>query len=207
MLLHLTLLGSYSYEFLLKFKSKRDRETGNKVLAGSGRTYIVPDQYYKAGQSDSTLVSYLPYKEHPNWNNLCDDINHVLTARSQATANILINRMDDLSTSAFHLRIALEKFDYPERTFIVVRSLIRNPNRSGTCAVSELLDLLDSLADFSKINTVAGLCLNSCYQETKVTKKPANTELMKKMIQNWNYTVVNLPHKVEAIKNIELSFK
>jgi hypothetical protein len=27
------------------------------------------------------------------------------------------------------------------------------------------------LADFSKINTVAGLCLNSCYQETKVTNK------------------------------------
>jgi hypothetical protein len=25
--------------------------------------------------------------------------------------------------------------------------------------------------DFSKINTVAGLCLNSCYQEAKVTNK------------------------------------
>ena len=112
------------------------------MLAGSGRTYIVPDQYYKAGQSDSTLVSYRPYKEHPNWNNLCDDINHIRTSRPQATANILINRMYDLSTSAFHLRIALREFDFPERTFIVVRSLIRNPNRSGTCAVSELLNAI-----------------------------------------------------------------
>jgi hypothetical protein len=155
----------------LKFKSKRHRETGNKVLAGSGRTYIVPDQYHKAGQSDSTLVSYKPMKNHPNWNNLCIDINYVLNSRPQATVNILVNRMDDFSTSAFHLRIALKEFDFPERTFIVVRNLIRNPNRSGTCAISELLDFLDSLADFSKINTVAGLCLNSCYQETKVTNK------------------------------------
>ena len=74
--------------------------------------------------------------------------------------------MDDLSTSAFHFRIALDEFDYPERTFIVVRSLITNPNRSGTCSVSDLINLLDSLADFSEINTVAGLCLKSCYKET-----------------------------------------
>jgi hypothetical protein len=74
------------------------------VLAGSGRTYI---QYYKAGQSDSTLVSYNTFQYHPNWNNLCVDINRVLTACAQVTANILINRMEDLSTSAFHFRIAL----------------------------------------------------------------------------------------------------
>jgi hypothetical protein len=116
-------VGSYSYDFLLKYKSKRHRETGNKVLAGSGRTYIVPDQYYKAGQSDSTLVSYRPYKEHPNWNNLCDDINHVLTSRPQATANILINRMDDLSTSAFHLRIALEEFKRNSRNTCNLRNV------------------------------------------------------------------------------------
>lgn len=59
-------LGGYSFDFLLKFKSKRHVETGNKVLAGSISTYIVPDQYYKAGQSDSTLESYNPFKEHQN---------------------------------------------------------------------------------------------------------------------------------------------
>ena len=164
-------VACYSYDFLLKFKSKRKVENGKKVLAGSGRTYIVPDHYFKAGQSDSTLVSYSGYKQYPNWNDLARDINRVLDCRPQVTSNILINRMDDLSTSPFHLRIALEQFHYPKRTFIVVRSLTRNPNRSGTCAVSELLDLLDSLADFSKISTDAGLCLTSCYQETKVTNK------------------------------------
>jgi hypothetical protein len=167
-------LGYYDLEFLMKFKSKRYKDTLVKVLAGSGRTYIVPDQYYKACQADSTLVSYKPYKEHPNWNNLCIDINCVLMDRAQVTANIVINRMDDLSTSPFHLRMALGEFKYPKRTFVVVRSLNRNPNRSGTCAVSDLINLLDSMADFSEISTVAGLCLKSCYEETRAPNKGKN---------------------------------
>jgi hypothetical protein len=122
-------LGYYNLDFLLKFKSKKYTNSQAKVLPGSGRTYVVPDQYYKSGKSDTTLLSFNPYKEHPNWNNLCIDINHVLTSRPQVTANILINRMDELSTSAFHLRMALAGFYYPKRTFIVVRSLTTNPNR------------------------------------------------------------------------------
>ena len=35
------------------------------MLEGSGRTYIVPDQYYKAGQSNATLASYNPFQKHP----------------------------------------------------------------------------------------------------------------------------------------------
>ena len=79
-----------------------------------------------------------------------------------------------LSTSPFHLRMALGEFKYPKRTFVVVRSLNRNPNRSGTCAVSDLINLLDSMADFSEISTVAGLCLKSCYEETTAPNKVKN---------------------------------
>ena len=44
-------LACYDLNFLLTFKSKRYTDFGVKVLAGSGRNYIVSDQYYKTGQS------------------------------------------------------------------------------------------------------------------------------------------------------------
>jgi hypothetical protein len=31
--------------------------------------------------------------------------------------------------------------------------------------------LLDSIADFSELNTAAGLCLKSCYEETQIPSK------------------------------------
>ncbi|KAJ2985137.1 hypothetical protein HDV02_000699, partial [Globomyces sp. JEL0801] len=147
----------YSLDFLLNFKSKRYSTTKEKVLASSGRTYIVPDKYYKSGPSNTTLVSADPTREYPSWSNLCKDINSVLNSRSKVTANIVINRMDDLSTSAFHLRNALARLEYPTRTFIVVKSLTTDPNQSGTTGVSALLELLECMADFTKTSSVASL--------------------------------------------------
>jgi hypothetical protein len=129
------LLASFSFDFVLKYKSKRYIDTGFRVLAGCGPTYIVPDRYYKAGQSDASLVSSFRHKDHPSWNNLCLDVNVALEARPRVTSNILANRMDDLSTCAFHLRVALSRFDYPKRAFLVIRMLAKNPDRFGTCPI------------------------------------------------------------------------
>ncbi|KAJ2996380.1 hypothetical protein HDV02_006591 [Globomyces sp. JEL0801] len=142
----------YKLDFLLKCNSKN-------VLAGSGRTYIVPDKYYKSGAANTTLISCDPFQDYPNWGNLCLDINCILNSRTQVTANIIINRMDELSTSPFHLRNALARLEHPTP----------NPNQSGTCVVSDFVELLDSRVDFSKLDTVAGLCLNSCFKKEHFT--------------------------------------
>jgi hypothetical protein len=71
------------------------------------------------------------------WNNLNVDVNDVLGARNEATATIRMNRMEEISTSAFHLRMAVARFKYRELIFIVVKSLIKILNRSGTCGVSD----------------------------------------------------------------------
>jgi predicted transcriptional regulator len=49
--------------------------------------------------------------------------------------------------------------------------LAKNPNRCGTCPISDIIHLLDSLADFAGSSAVAQLCLASCYEEKKLPNK------------------------------------
>lgn len=55
------------------------------------------------------------------WNNLASDINGHLDVNDNVIANILVDRIDDIGTNAFHACCALLQFSHMARVFLVIK--------------------------------------------------------------------------------------
>jgi hypothetical protein len=155
---------AFDQSFVLTCKSQRYHGLDKKVFEGSGRTYLVPDKYYKSGKAYGTLMDAYSYPGYPGWNNLVKDVNQVLTSRPGVVASIEINRMDDLGVVAYHLLRAFQQFTHPHRTFVVVKNVNRNPNRCATFSAASLVDAITNFHDFTTESSLLDQCLHSSYK-------------------------------------------